>query len=156
MASTRINEDPCRIRKNLQQLTDQGRWVLDVPGNGATPCFQMDPHIIPQKWGGNVWTNCTDVQSYLLGLDQRPSRDCGAPNVPNSHLSNARPIQYPTCTTLTTDQSRATDPAWERRGVEQPRWNYLHSDPQENIEVKFQHNFSTRLDQKDTFVRPKC
>ena len=56
MAFTRFHDDPARIQKQLQQQTDQGRWVIDVPGNGDKPCFQLDPQIIPQKWGGNLWT----------------------------------------------------------------------------------------------------
>ena len=35
MAFTRFNDDPCRVSKQLQQSTDQGRWILNVPGNGA-------------------------------------------------------------------------------------------------------------------------
>lgn len=150
MASTRFHDDPCRIRKQLQQMTDPGRWALDVPGNGAAPCFQMDPQIIPQKWGANVWTNCTDVQSYLLGLDQRLG--CNKP-VSNKYMQDARPIEYPTCESLTTDQPRTTNPAWELRGVNQSRWGFLHENPQKNTEIAFQHNVSTRLRQKDNFVR---
>ena len=56
------------IQKQLQQQTDQGRWVIDVPGNGDKPCFMLDPQIIPQKWGGNLWTKSIDIQSSLGGV----------------------------------------------------------------------------------------
>jgi hypothetical protein len=55
MAFTRFHDDTARISKQLQQQTDQERWYLDTPGNGDKPCFQLDPQIIPQKWGGNLW-----------------------------------------------------------------------------------------------------
>jgi len=51
MAFTRFHDDPARIKKQLQQQTDQERWYLDVPGNGENPCFILDPQIIPQKMG---------------------------------------------------------------------------------------------------------
>jgi hypothetical protein len=50
------------------------RWVFDVPGNGPRPCFMLDPHIIPQKWGDNLWTNPTDLQSSLMGLNKRGAK----------------------------------------------------------------------------------
>ena len=34
MSFTRFNDDPCRIKKQLQQSTDQCRWIMNVPGNG--------------------------------------------------------------------------------------------------------------------------
>mgnify|MGYP003350318092 CR=1 FL=1 len=69
MAFTRFHDDPARIQKQLQQQTDQGRWVIDVPGNGDKPCFMLDPQIIPQKWGGNLFHNvkCCSA-SWILWL----------------------------------------------------------------------------------------
>ena len=49
MASTRFNSDPCRISKKLQQMTDQGRYVMNVPGNGTKPYYVEDPQIRIQK-----------------------------------------------------------------------------------------------------------
>ena len=51
MANTRFKYDDCRTKKALQQSTDPGRWILNVPGNGANPCYMEDPQIIIQKWG---------------------------------------------------------------------------------------------------------
>jgi len=45
MAFTRFHDDPARVAKQLQQQTDQGRWAIDVPGNGDKPCFMLDPQI---------------------------------------------------------------------------------------------------------------
>jgi hypothetical protein len=33
MAFTRFKYDDCRTKKSLQQATDPGRWILNVPGN---------------------------------------------------------------------------------------------------------------------------
>ena len=53
MASTRFKYDECRTKKELQQSTDPGRWILNVPGNGSTPFYMEDPYIRIQKCGGN-------------------------------------------------------------------------------------------------------
>mgnify|MGYP005660732585 FL=1 len=53
MAFTRFHDDPCRIKKQLQESTDIGRWILNVPGQGSKPDYMNDPHIRLQKWGGN-------------------------------------------------------------------------------------------------------
>lgn len=163
MAFTRFHDDPCRITKQLQQQTDQGRWVIDVPGNGSKPCFALDPQIIPQKWGGNLWTHSIDIQSALLGIDKNLNRDI--PNTMN-YLTNsssnpykkltvhAAPITYPVCDAfLTTDQSRAIMPAWTARDLQQNHAYILPNNPQEHTEMKFGNYISTRILEKDHFNR---
>ena len=60
-------------------------------------------------------------------------------------------IQYPLCAPFT-DQSRVTNPAWWYRDLEQPNWDYLHLNPQENTCMSFQNNLSTRILEKDNYV----
>ena len=154
MAFTRFHDDPCRITKQNQQMTDQGRWVLNVPGNGENPCYMMDPHIIPQKWGGNLWSNKVDIQSSLLGIDRKLTRGGCLENYVNSlQKIQGAPIQSPACETLTTEQSRATHPAWMSKDLEQVNWYYLLKNPQDNVFRPFQHNVSTRILEKEYFVR---
>jgi len=154
MAFTRFHDDPARITKQLQQQTDQERWYLDVPGNGEKPCFMLDPHIIPQKWGGNMWTQSVDIQSSLLGIDRQLNRDCLDKEKYKRQTVHASPIDYPVCDTfLTTEQSRAVLPAWTFRDVQQNHAYYLPHNPQEHTELKFQNNVSTRILEKDTFQR---
>ena len=154
MAFTRFHDDPCRIIKQNQQMTNQGRWILNVPGNGDTPCYMMDPHIIPQKWGGNLWTNKTDVQSSLLGIDRRLTRGgCLDDYAKSLTKVNSQPIQYPSCEILTTEQSRATHPAWMSKDLEQVNWYHLPKNPQDHVFAPFQHNVNTRILEKDYFIR---
>jgi hypothetical protein len=155
MAYTRFHDDECRITKQNQQMTDPGRWVLDTPGNGSTPCFILDPQIIPQKWGANVWTNCTDLQSSLLNLNKPLNRDCISYNKDARVLTSSSPITYPVCTQAITDQPRATMPAWTLRGAEQNNWDPLLFDPQNisHTEMQFRNNKSTRISEKDNFKR---
>ena len=151
MAFTRFHDDPARIAKQLQQQTDQGRWAIDVPGNGDKPCFQLDPQIIPQKWGGNLWTNCIDIQSSLLGIDRPLNRDCLKPN--SKYVKGSEPIVYPVCDNLTTEQSRAIMPAWTARDLPQDHSYILPINPQAHTEMNFRNNVSTRILEKEYFMR---
>ena len=144
MAFTRFHDDPARVAKQLQQQTDQGRWAIDVPGNGDKPCFMMDPQIIPQKWGGNLWTKSIDIQNSLLGIDRPLTRDCMKSKY-KQFVSGASHIEYPESDNLTTEQSRSIAPAWMYRDLPQ--------NPQSHTEMKFRNNVSTRNFEKDNFSR---
>ena len=152
MAFTRFHDDPARIQKQLQQQTDQGRWAIDVPGNGDKPCFQLDPQIIPQKWGGNLWTKSIDIQSSLLGIDRPLTRDCMKSEY-KQFVQGSNPIVYPVCDGLTTEQTRATMPAWTARDLPQVHAYILPENPQAHTEMKFRNNVSTRIFEKDNFSR---
>ena len=75
MASTRFYYDSCRTIKSLQQSTDPGRYMLNVPGNGDKPAYMEDPHIRIQKWGGNLRTNTINLESDLKGITRPLNRD---------------------------------------------------------------------------------
>ena len=152
MAFTRFKYDDCRTKKSLQQQTDPGRWILDVPGHGSHPCYIEDPQIIIQKWGANLRTNTINLESDLLGVNRTLSRDClGKDNYLKYNVPN-EPINYPVCNQLFTDQSRATNPAWWYRDLEQVDWYYPPLNPQENTCFPFQNNLSTRILEKDYFT----
>lgn len=152
MAFTRFNYDPCRTKKQLQQSTGPGRWILDVPGNGANPCYIEDPQIIIQKWGANLRTNTINLESDLLGVNRKLNRDClGINNYEKYNVPNEA-INYPKCNNLFTEQSRATNPAWWYRDREQVDWYYPPLNPQENTCIPFQNNLNTRILEKDNFT----
>ena len=151
MAFTRFHDDPARIAKQLQQQTDQGRWAIDVPGNGDKPCFQLDPQIIPQKWGGNLMTNTVNLESDLFGLTRNTNRDDLEINEYRLNAVKSEKVQYESLNPIT-DQSRATHPAWTLRDLEQYKPPYLPLNPQENTCLTFQNNLSTRILEKEGFV----
>jgi hypothetical protein len=154
MASTRFNYDPCRTIKNLQQSTDQGRYMLNVPGNGDKPCYIEDPQIIIQKWGGNLRTNCINLESELMGINRRQmGKDCLGKDEYTKHIVPSSEIQYPTCKNLYTEQSRAIMPPWTARDLEQVDWYVLPLNPQENTCMPFINNLNTRILEKDYFQR---
>ena len=152
MACTRFNYDPCRTKKSLQQSTDPGRWILNVPGNGDKPCYIEDPQIIIQKWGANLRTNTINLESELRGVNKPLSRDClGKDNYKSYNVIN-EPVQYPTCKTLSTEESRTIAPAWWYRDLEQVDWYYPPINPQENTCMPFLNNVNTRILEKDYFT----
>ena len=152
MASTRFKYDDCRTKKALQQSTDPGRWILNVPGNGADTCYMEDPQIIIQKWGGNLRTNTINLESDLRGVNRQIGRDClGKDNYKSYNVQNEA-IKYPTCNNLFTEQSRTTNPAWWYRDLEQVDWQYPPLNPQVNVCIPFQNNLSTRILEKDYFT----
>ena len=152
MAFTRFKYDDCRTKKSLQQATDPGRWILNVPGNGDTPCFMEDPHIIPQKWGGNLRTNTIHLESELRGVSRPLNKDCLGKDEYAHYNVPSQAIQYPSCSALTTEQSRATNPAWWYRDAPQQDWSYPPLNPQANVCMPFQSNLSTRILEKDYFT----
>ena len=152
MAFTRFHDDPCRIKKQLQQSTDVGRWILNVPGNGSTPDYIADPQIRIQTWGANLMTNCVDLESELRGVNRQLSKDClGKDQYQRFNVATQR-VSYPTNTSLYTEESRTIMPAWTARDLEQVDWYHLPLNPQENTCLPFQNNLSTRILEKDYFV----
>lgn len=151
MSFTRFHDDPCRIRKDLQESTDPGRYMLDVPGNGTSPCFMADPYMRMQKWGANLRTNVVSVEDDLRGMTRNVNRDYLNKNDYRQHAEKSEEKNYPTCNPFT-EQSRATHPAWEVRDLEQVAWKILPLDPQENTCIPFQNNLSSRILEKDHFV----
>lgn len=153
MAFTRFHDDPCRIMKQNQQMTDPGRWTLDVPGNGSSPSFMLDPHIIPQKWGANLWTNSVDIQSSLLGINKLMNRDCINDNKYKKMNIATKPLSYSVCEDLTTEQSRTIMPAWTARDLQQNHAYILPDNPQSHTEIGVRTYVNTRLAEKDNFIR---
>ena len=151
MANTRFFYDPCRTIKGLQQATDPGRYILNVPGNSDKPYYIVDPQIIIQKWGANLNTNSINLESELLGINKKLGKDClGKDEYINYNVPTQR-IHYPSTSELYTEQSRAILPAWTFRDLEQVDWYYPPLNPQENTCIPFQNNLSTRIIEKDYF-----
>ena len=152
MAFTRFHDDPARIHKQLQESTDIGKYMLNVPGNGIDMPFNEDPYIRLQKWGANIHTNSVQLESDLFGLTRNTTRDCIKENDYQLHRAKTNPISYNSVQHPTTEQPRATHPAWMARDLEQNNWRYLHLNPQENVCMTFQNNLDTKLLERDYFV----
>ena len=81
MAFTRFNYDSCRVKKNIQQSTGPGRYILNVPGNaGDKPNVFNDPQLRMQKWGGNLMGvyngHPIDIDSDLKNVGRKLKKFC--------------------------------------------------------------------------------
>jgi hypothetical protein len=150
MSFTRFHDDPCRIKKQLQESTGPGRYMINKPGWGANPCFMDDPHIRMEQWGANLQTNTINLESDLLGLTRPLTKDCQTNNYKTAEVKS-EPIKYQTCNPFT-EESRVTNPAWWYRDLEQNHTYILPLNPQENTCIPFQNNLNTRILEKDYFV----
>ena len=151
MSNTRINNDEGRQSARLQQSVECGNYCIDVPGNGSTPCFVSDPYVRIQKWGANIRTNFTDVESQLLGVNRTLGKDCKEQEYRNYNVANDA-LQFPTCFELSTQQPRTSHPAWTTKDIESfPNSTFVFLNPQENCAMNFQNNIATRILEKDYF-----
>ena len=144
MSFTRFYDDPCRIEKHLQESTGACRYALNTPGTGTQPHFMEDPFIRMEKWGANLHTNFIDINSDLRGITRSLRRDT---ETYESKRAHCEPKRYPS-KNPGTDQSRASQPAWLLKGLENTRWDLPPYDPQKNVEIPFQTDTSTRFEQK--------
>jgi hypothetical protein len=153
MAFTSFRNDPARIEKELEQSTFSGRYLLDTPGPGMNLPYMMDPQIRMQKWGANLATDSTNLESELFCLGRPLSHDYSKTYVQNN-VFNGRQQSFPVNNEHILE-SRASDPAWIYRDLEQTRWETPFINPVEiavrHIERPFQENISSRIISKDTF-----
>jgi hypothetical protein len=155
MSFTRFHDDPCRISKQLEESTNQGKYIMNVPGNGLTPYYMEDPYIRLQKWGGNLQTNVIEIENSFRGLNRPLNRDCVKENDYKNYEPNSRKIEYPKYG-MYTEQPRAMMPAWNIRDNEQTNSTYLFYDPQKYTEIPFASNVYSRITEKDDFANNKC
>ena len=153
MTSTRFSSDECRIKKQLQESTGPGKYMLNVPGQGSTLTYFDDPYIRMQNWGGNLRTNFFDLENEL----KRPSnnfRDCKNVSEDKVFTIAKDTNEY---NNEVTSQSRITHPVWEFREKGVNNFDYLFMNPQENVCFPFNNNISTRITEKDDFLfNKKC
>mgnify|MGYP001265220331 CR=1 FL=1 len=155
MSFTRFHDDPCRIKKNLQESVDQGLYYLNTPGNGTNLPFIEDPHIRLTKWGANLRSNTTNLESDLKGLTRKLApNDSKTKNDYKANSVASSPMLFSQYNRPITLQPRTTNPAWTARDLEQVNWYILPLDPQENTCMNFQNNLNTNLLEKDNH-KPK-
>ena len=156
MAFTRFNYDECRTKKKLQEATGPGRYALNMPGTGPTPCFFNDPQIRMQKWGANLENVINgapiDIDSDLTGRTRQLTKYCANKQFPFKGIPVTQKVEYPICGDALTDESRATHPAWQYRALPQNREYPLFLNPQENVCMQFHNNLNTRLLERDNFI----
>ena len=148
MAFTRYHDDKARIYKGLEQSTFAGRYALDTPGPGTQMPFLEDSQTRLQKWGANMWSDSTNLESEFRGLGR-----------PLNHgvIAQGYQISFPS-SDAHVEESRVSHPAWMFRDLEQTRWEVPLINPQAHAMSPFEQPIQTRILVKDNYtcVLPSC
>jgi hypothetical protein len=151
MAFTRFSNDIALQQKRLEESTFSGIYHLNTPGNGIHNPYINDIHIRLQKWGANLHTNSTNIESQLRTMNIPLGRDTlSYKKVEPSHSK----LSYKDKSFLV-DETRSSMPAWKIREKTQSRYDYLPLNPQENLFIPFQNNLNTRMLEKDYYTKNK-
>jgi len=151
MAFTRFHDDSARIKKQLEESTFTGRYMLNTPGPGDNLPFFEDPQLRLQKWGANLKTNTVNMESDLFGLTRPLNRDLIDENNYKQHVARTGEVMYNNEKPFI-EESRASHPAWMYKDLEQKRWENPLLNPLNGLEKDFTDNIQTRILEKDYFV----
>ena len=151
MSFTRFHDDSARIRKQNQEISFTGRYMLNTPGPGSNMPFVEDPHMRLQKWGANLHTNTTCIESDLHGLTRKNNRDDRNSNQYQKYAAPSSINTYNTAPSFV-EESRMSHPAWTYKDLEQNRWETPIFNPQAGLEKQFSDNIQTRIIEKDQHV----
>ena len=151
MSFTRFHDDPHRIKKQNEESSFTGRYMLNTPGPGLDLPFIEDPQIRLQKWGANLHTNTVNLESDLRGLTRRQTRDNIDYNqYTSTRVSSTRPTYRNEQPFV--EESRASHPAWVYKDLEQNRWEQPLLNPLNGLDKHFDENIQTRILEKDNFI----
>lgn len=151
MSFTRFHDDPARIKKQIEESSFTGRYMLNKPGPGTDLPFFEDPQIRLQSWGGNLRNNTVNLESDLRGLTRPLNRDLVDDNDYKQHAVITSKQTYTNAAPFV-EESRASHPAWMYKDLEQSRWEAPFLNPLNGLEKTFHENIQTRILEKDYFV----
>lgn len=140
MAFTRFSNDIALQQKRLEESTSIGIYHLNTPGNGMNNPYINDIHIRLQKWGANLHSNSTNIESQFR-------------NMPVDNVSHTKKNYKDTSFLI--DETRSSMPAWKIREKKQFRYDYVPMNPQDNLFIPFQNNLNTRILEKDYYTKNK-
>ena len=153
MSFTRFHDDPARVQKYLEEVSQQEQYIFNTPGvhGGVNLPYVSDPHIRLQKWGGNVCKNSVNLESDLKGYSRNLNRDDVVKNNYKLHSSNSPMMNFPVNNVNVTSETLTTHPAWLYRDLSHMRPDYLFLDPQEHVCFQFDNNLDTNILEKDHY-----
>jgi hypothetical protein len=148
---TRFHDDTARIKKQLEESTFTGRYMLNTPGPGDKLPFFEEPQLRLQKWGANLKTNTVNMESDLFGLTRPLNRDLVDENDYKQYAVRTGDVTYSNQSPFV-EESRTSHPAWMYKDLEQTRWENPFLNPLNGLEKGFNENIQTRILEKDYFV----
>ena len=175
MSFTRSHYDTCAHEQYLSETVGTGIYMLGTPRNSCEPCIaSANPYIRLQSQGASVSKDSSliDVDSELLGitrnLSQCPERKympgvnaaglCGSEagctqkgcngKFCVNHQKKTNNVRVENCFPKTED-TKLSNPPCTLRGTGWNRWEYLERNPQERVEIPYDHQIDTKLLSKD-------
>jgi hypothetical protein len=155
MAFTRYHDDEARIKKNLEISTFSSRYAFDTPGPGINLPYMEDSQIRLQRWGANMWSDSTNLESEFRGLGRPLDHDVRT--YKDASIHNGYQINFPS-NDAHVEESRVSHPAWMFRDLEQTRWEVPIINRQAHAISPFDGPIQTRILEKDNYtcVLPSC
>ena len=111
MSFTRFHDDPHRIKKQIEESSFAGRYMLNTPGPGEELPFFEDAQVRLQHWGANLQNNTVALESDLRGLTRPLNRDLTDENNYQKQSVYSAPNYYHSSQPFI-QESRASHPAW--------------------------------------------
>lgn len=168
MSFTKLSYDKGAYTSNLNQSVGPGVYRLGEPTISCEQCYPYPPSIRLQHQGDSISNKnlLVDVDSELLGITRKLSQDPSTRYQPecNGNLcSSGEPCgqgvsgnckrdnnlkHWKDCF-LPAEDTRLSNPSCNLRGTGWNRWEWLCINPQERVEMPFDHNIQNRIVVKD-------
>lgn len=169
MSLSRLNNDTCTYKTNLRQSVGVGNYYTGQPRQDCNLCFPEDTsaqlgsqNIGPIQKGISGATSkdvkLIDVSSDLLGITRHasncPTDKFQKDSKHSKGLKDSKTPTYaldfpPVCRTIRTEDTRLSNPPCTLRGTGINRWEWLCTNPQDNVTMPFDYNISYRTIAKD-------
>ena len=141
MSFTRFHDDPHRIKKQIDESSFAGRYMLNTPGPGEELPFFEDAQVRLQHWGANLQDNTVALEGDLRGLTRPLNRDLPEENNYKKQSVYSAQKYYHSSQPFI-QESRASHPAWMYKDLEQTRWESPLLNPLNGLE---KDNHTTKL-----------
>jgi hypothetical protein len=124
--------------------------MLNTPLLKSDDCFYDDPYIRMDKTGVSVCTDkeLIDVDSELMGLNVKNTK-CPSKKFQANSESYCKQTVLKSCPSLSSEDTRLSNPPCTLRGTGWNRWEWLCENPQNAAILPFETNVNYRMIVKD-------
>ena len=178
MSFNSLHYDNCNYSQVLAESEGPGMYMLGTPANTDKHCLPDDPYIRAQTMRTNhgLTSPLIDVDSELMNIT-RPATQCPTGkylphpasnnfcSAPNTHSMTPTDTIAPRTKTQVenfqttpqvqtncfkpTESTRLSNPPCTLRGTGWNRWEWLCQNPQDRVEVPFDHMINSTLVARD-------
>lgn len=150
---TRGRHDIAKMTENNEISSGPGRWALGVPNAYGNAAFIPTPTTINQRWGAShcMTSTKTDTESDLRNLGRLSVRTVAGQYHPDQGRMMAEDLVSMPEVDFPQSATHLFDPPATLRGTGINRWEWLHSNPQENVDNPFVYRVNTQQVNKDAF-----